>query len=113
MLKLKEEALKRFAVIRNYYGKMMKALQKEGPRSKPYLQARDHISDELMNIRFAAKQIEALCDGVRRLVDEVRTNERTVMHLAVDKAQMPRHYFVKEFPGKETHLRWVRNEIEG
>src|SRR6478672_1806812 len=48
MLKLKEEALKRFAVIHNYYGKMMKVLAKEGSRSKPYLQARDHISDELM-----------------------------------------------------------------
>src|SRR6478609_6668941 len=39
MLKLKEEALKRFGVIRNYYGKMMRALQKEGPRSKPYMQS--------------------------------------------------------------------------
>ncbi|MGZ8231354.1 MAG: RNA polymerase sigma factor RpoD [Burkholderiales bacterium] len=112
MLKLKEEAGKRFAVIRNYYGKMMKALQKEGPRSKPYLQARDHISDELMNIRFAAKQIEALCDGVRKLVDEVRTYERNVMQLSVEKAQMPRQHFIKEFPGKETNLRWVKNEIE-
>src|SRR3954471_21608765 len=45
MLKLKEEALQRFEVIRNFYGKMMKTLQKEGPRAKPYLQARDHISD--------------------------------------------------------------------
>ena len=112
MLKLKEEALKRFAVIHNYYGKMMKALQKEGPRSKAYLQARDHISDELMNIRFAAKQIESLCDGVRRLVDEVRTYERNIMQLSVDKAAMPRQHFIKEFPGKETNLRWVKNEIE-
>jgi RNA polymerase primary sigma factor len=112
MLKLKEEALRRFAVIRNYYGRMMRALQKEGPRSKPYLQARDHISDELMNIRFAAKQIEALCDGVRKLVDEVRTNERNIMHLSVDKAAMPRTHFIKEFPGKETNTRWVKTEIE-
>ncbi|HYC45000.1 MAG TPA: RNA polymerase sigma factor RpoD [Burkholderiales bacterium] len=112
MLKLKEEALKRFAVIRNYYGKMMRALQKEGPRSKSYLQARDHISDELMNIRFGAKQIEALSDGVRKLVDEVRTTERTIMHLSVDKAQMPRQHFIKEFPGKETNVRWVKTEIE-
>ncbi len=113
MLKLKEESLRRFEQIRNQYGKMMRALQKEGARAKPYIQAREHISDELMNIRFAAKQIEALCDGVRRLVDEVRTNERTIMHLSVDKAQMPRQHFIKEFPGKETNLRWVKNEIDG
>ncbi len=112
LLKLKEDALKRFATIRNHYNRMMKALVKTGPRSKPFLEARDEISEELMKIRFAAKQIEALCDGVRKLVDEVRTYERNVMHLAVDKAHMPRHHFVKEFPGKEVSLRWVRSEID-
>ncbi len=112
MLRLKEEALKRFAIIRSHYGKMMRALQKEGPRSKPYIQAREHISEELMNIRIGAKQIEALCDGVRRLVEEVRSKERSVMHLSVDKAQMPRNHFIKEFPGKETNVRWVRHEID-
>jgi RNA polymerase primary sigma factor len=113
LLKLREEALRRFSVIRSYYSRMMKALAKTGPRSKPFVEARDAISEELMKIRFAAKQIEALCDGVRKLVDEVRTYERNVMHLAVDKAQMPRHHFVKEFPGKEVSLRWVRSEIDG
>ena len=113
LLKLKEDALKRFAVIRNHYNRMMKALAKNGPRGKPFLEARDEISEELMKIRFAAKQIESLCDGVRKLVDEVRTYERNVMHLAVDKAHMPRHHFVKEFPGKEVSLRWVRSEIDG
>ena len=34
MLKLKEEALKRFAVIHNYYGKMMKVLAKEMTRRR-------------------------------------------------------------------------------
>ena len=112
LLKLKEEALKRFLLIRRHYDRMMKALVKSGARSKPFVEARDEISEELMKIRFAAKQIEALCDGVRKLVEEVRTYERNVMHLAVDKAHMPRHHFVKEFPGKEVNLRWVRSEID-
>jgi RNA polymerase primary sigma factor len=112
MLKLKEEALKRFAVIRSHYGKAMKALQKHGPRGKPFLQARDQISNELLKIRFSAKQIESLCDGMRRLVDEVRRYERTVMQISVDKARMPRQHFIKEFPGKETNVRWVKSEIE-
>ena len=112
LLKLKEDALRRFAIIRSHYNRMMKALAKTGARSRPFIEARDEISEELMKIRFAAKQIEALCDGVRRLVDEVRTYERNVMHLAVDKAHMPRHHFVKEFPGKEVSLRWVKSEID-
>jgi RNA polymerase primary sigma factor len=65
-----------------------------------------------MNIRFGAKQIESLCDSVRKQVDEVRRYERTIMQLCVEKAQMPRHHFIKEFPGKETNVRWVKAEIE-
>jgi RNA polymerase primary sigma factor len=110
-LKLKADALKRFGVIRTYYNKMMRALAKNGPRSRAYLQARDAISNELMMIRFSAKQVEALCDSLRRLVDQVRAHERAIMQLCVDKAKMPRPHFIKEFPGKESSLRWIAGEI--
>jgi len=111
LLRLKGDALKRFAVIRNLYNKMLRALAKNGPRSKDYLQARDQISNELMNIRFGAKQVESLCDGLRKLVDRVRTHEREIMDLSINKAKMPRQHFIKEFPGKESNLRWAANEI--
>ena len=110
-LKLKADSLKRFSGIRTYYNKMMRALAKNGPRSRAYLQARDAISNELMIIRFSAKQVEALCDGLRRLVDGVRAHERAIMQLCVDKARMPRAHFIKEFPGKEISLRWIGSEI--
>ena len=113
LLKLKEDALKRFAIIRSLYNKMLKALAKNGPRSRAYLQARDAISNELMAIRFSAKQVEALCDGLRALVDEVRSYEREIMELCVNKSKMPRPHFIKVFPGNEGHLRWVAGEVVG
>jgi RNA polymerase primary sigma factor len=112
LLRLKEEALKRFEVIRNCNGKLLKALAKSGARSRPYLEVRDQISNELLNIRFTAKQVEALCDGLRRLVEEVRSYEREIMEICVEKARMPRAHFIKEFPGNESNLRWVANEID-
>src|SRR5690349_175802 len=111
LLQLKAAALERFEVIAQLYGKMMKALVKHGPRGKPYLKAQEDISRELMMIRFSAKQIEALCDSVRRTVEEVRSYERAIMELCVDKASMPRSYFIKTFPGNEEDLEWVRREI--
>ena len=113
LLRLKTEALKRFGVIRTHYNRMMKVLAKNGSRSPAYLESREDISNELMNIRFSAKQIEALCDSVRKLVDEIRRHERTVLDFCVNKANMPRTHFIKEFPGKEVTLRWVRGEIDG
>jgi RNA polymerase primary sigma factor len=112
LLKLKEDALKRFSVIRNLNGKLLKALAKSGARSRPYLEVRDQISNELLNIRFTAKQVEALCDGLRRLVEEVRSYEREIMEICVEKARMPRAHFIKEFPGNESNLRWVASEID-
>ena len=111
LLRLKGGALKRFAVIRNLYNKKLRALSRHGSRSKAYLQARDQISNELMNIRFSAKQVEALCASMRGLVDRVRSHEREIMDLCVNKAKMPRQHFIKEYPGKESSLRWAANEI--
>jgi len=111
LLRLKEGALKRFGVIRSLYNKMTRALAKNGPRSRAYLQARDAISNELMNIRFSAKQVEALCDSLRKVVDEVRGHEREIMELCVNRARMPRQHFIKEYPGKEGNLRWVGAEV--
>src|SRR5689334_493293 len=113
LLQLKAAALERFEAINQLYGKMMKALVKHGPRGKPYLKAQEDISRELMMIRFSAKQIESLCDSVRRMVEEVRSYERAIMELCVDKAVMPRSYFIKTFPGNEEDLEWVRREIAG
>jgi RNA polymerase primary sigma factor len=110
-LRLKEDALQRFRTIRSRYHRMRRALAKQGPRGRAYLRTRDAITTEMMRIRFAAKQIEKLCDGVRQLVKEVRACERTIMSLAVDKAAMPRPHFVKTFPGKAQNLSWVKAEI--
>ncbi|MBI4191694.1 MAG: RNA polymerase sigma factor RpoD, partial [Betaproteobacteria bacterium] len=111
LLRLKGDALKRFAVIRNLYNKMLRALSRNGPRSRPHLQARDAITNEIRRIRFTAKQIKALCDSVRKQVEEIRTYEREITDLCVNKAKMPRQHFIKEFPGKESNLRWAANEI--
>ncbi|MCC7082078.1 MAG: RNA polymerase sigma factor RpoD [Burkholderiales bacterium] len=112
LLRLKEEAATRFEVIRNLYNKLLKTLARSGARNRAYLDVRDQISSELLNIRFTAKQVEALCDGLRRLVEEVRSYEREIMDICVEKARMPRPHFIKEFPGNESNLRWVANEID-
>jgi RNA polymerase primary sigma factor len=112
LLQLKAAALERFTTIAQLYAKLMKALTRHGSRSKPYLKAQEEISRELMMIRFSAKQIESLCESVRRQVDEVRSFERAIMELCVEKTGMPRHYFIKVFPGNEEDLDWVRREMQ-
>jgi len=111
LLQLKEDALARFAKIHRLYEKMKRALTENGHRSKEYVRVRDQIGGELMNIRFTARIIEKLCDSLRGMVDEVRGHEREIMNLCVNKGGMLRPHFIKEFPGSETNMRWVKNEI--
>jgi RNA polymerase primary sigma factor len=108
---LKQDSLERFTRIRRTYKKMRKVLKESGPRAKQYHSLQQEITDELMGIRFTAKQVESLCNSLRGLVDEVRSYEREIMDLCVRNSGMPRPYFIKTFPGNETNLRWIDKEI--
>ncbi|PTD95636.1 RNA polymerase sigma factor RpoD [Pseudothauera lacus] len=111
LLKLKTDGLVRFETIRALHQKKMTALGKKGSQDKAYLKLQQQISDELLNIRFTAKSIEKLCDSVRHMVEQVRGHERHILQLCVDRAGMPRTHFIKVFPGRETDLDWLKDEI--
>jgi RNA polymerase primary sigma factor len=109
--RLKVAALTRFGVIRRLYTRMLGVLQKEGHKAPKYLELQKKISGELMQIRFAARQVERLCDSVRCEVDNIRQIERKIQDLVVNKGGMPRPDFIKKFPEHETSLRWIDREI--
>ncbi len=111
LAQLKADALERFALISDLFTKLGKAYEKHGYRSKQYDKLQQHISEELMKFRFSAKQVDALCDTMRGLVEEVRACERVIQELCVIKAHMPRAHFIKVFPVNESNLAWVKHEI--
>src|SRR5881397_2194342 len=111
LLKLRGEALEKFARIRRLYEKMGRALENKGSKDKDYLRARDQISHELMTIRFTARTVERLSDSVRSLVDEIRRHERQIHDICVEKAQMPRQHFIRIFAGTEGSRRWLTGDI--
>ncbi|WP_371113487.1 RNA polymerase sigma factor RpoD [Nitrosospira multiformis] len=111
LLKLKNDALERFAVVQKAYDEMQKVLEKKGSGNKAYKDIQEQISSELMAIRFSAKMVERLCDTQRALVDEMRGYERKIMELCVSKVGMSRNHFIKTFPGNESNLNWVDEEI--
>jgi RNA polymerase primary sigma factor len=111
LAQLRVDALERFAIIGDLFTKLGKAYEKYGYRSKQYDKLQQQISDELMQFRFSAKQVDALCDTMRKLVEEVRGCERSIQDLCVTKAHMPRPHFIKVFPLNEGNLDWVKHEM--
>ena len=110
---LKEEALSRFDSISAAFEQMRQALETDGYKSLAYLAAQESVQRQLMSIRFTAKVVEKLCDMLRAQVDEVRTVERTILDICVNRVGMSREHFIKSFPGNETNLAWVENELAG
>src|SRR5260221_351633 len=86
-------------------------LAEKGYRSRAYKDLQEEISSELLAIRFTAKQVEHLCNGLRGLVERVRSHEREIMELATKNSNMPRAHFIKVFPGNETNLKWANEEV--
>ncbi len=111
LLQLKTDALERFDVIKGLHTKMQKLLHSKGPQDKAYLKLQQQISDELMNIRFTSRSIERLCDSVRGMVEQVRSCERKIQQICVDRVKMPRPHFIASFPGNEVNLDWADTEI--
>lgn len=112
LAKLKEELLKRFTVVRAAHQKMMEILPVRGSQDPEYLALLSEILEELTAFRFSPKQVETLCDQVRDMVETVRGHERKVLDFCVEKAGMPRAHFIKSFPGNESNLNWLDEELK-
>ncbi|MDO9051429.1 MAG: RNA polymerase sigma factor RpoD [Methylotenera sp.] len=111
LAKLKEELLKRFEVVRAAHQKMTVILPAKGSQDFEYQALLAEILVELAAFRFSPKQIESLCDQVRKLVEDVRGHERKVLDFCVEKSGMPRLHFIKSFPGNESNLNWLAEEL--
>ena len=111
LAKLKVDALERFMIIHDLFLKIGKCYEKHGYCSKPYNKLQEQISAELTQFRFSAKQVDSLCDIMRRLVEDVRSHERVIQELCVTKSRMPRQHFISAFTENRERLDWVAREV--
>ncbi|MEW6761679.1 MAG: RNA polymerase sigma factor RpoD [Pseudomonadota bacterium] len=112
LAQLRKSALEKFALIEQQFDRMGHAFKTSGYGSEDYEEAQAIISNELLGIRFTAKIVEKLCDTLRGQMDEVRSIERAVLDICVNRCGMPRAHFIKVFPGNETDLQWGDREVD-
>ena len=108
---LKQKVLAHFEGIEATYKKMVAALQKHHSQHKTYLNLRNHIADQLLNVRFTTRQIETLSNNLRTRVDSIRRLEREIRDICLNRVHMDRDYFISNFLPNITDLNWVEAEI--
>jgi RNA polymerase primary sigma factor len=104
----REEALRRFARIRKLHASLAKALDKNGFGTPEAQRAQKKLTEEFLQIKFVAKQINRLVEDVRALVEHARDQEKIIMDICVGKARLPRKTFIKVFPGNEANPRVIK-----
>jgi RNA polymerase primary sigma factor len=101
-----EVARERFAELRRIYTEAIAVEKKHGLEHKKTVQKREELSKCFMDIKLATRQFNKLSRKMRGLLDEIRMQERHIMHLCVNKARMPRKAFISSFLNNEVNLDW-------
>lgn len=78
--------------------------------SKAQIRERDRLVEELLKVRFASSLIDRLVERNDGLSSKIREAEAAVRDLALASG-MTRAHFIQTFPGRQTDLSWVADEI--
>ncbi|MHB1494743.1 RNA polymerase sigma factor RpoD [Acidithiobacillus sp.] len=108
-----EEALERFAVIRAAYTALLVSHADGEMRGKGYQQQRRELAERFLEIKLNVRQIDVMTDALRGLTEEVRQCERELMELCIERARFPRKDFVRSYPGHESDIGWIDQQIAG
>ncbi len=107
-----EEFAERMDEITKLYAKYQVAAKKYGSDDERSLKQYAKAIEKFMELKLAPKVIEKLLSDLRSMVTRIRTHERIIMDICVQKAYMPRKDFITSFPDNETDVNWLDNQIQ-
>ncbi|MBE7563040.1 RNA polymerase sigma factor RpoD [Acidithiobacillus sp. HP-6] len=108
-----EEALERFAVIREAYLNLLASHAEGEMHDESYQEKRRELAERFLEIKLNGRQIDVMADALRALTDGVRHCERELMEICIERARFPRKEFVRSYPGHESDLDWIDHQING
>lgn len=106
-----EIARLRFAELSERHAALQEALQ-FGRHSEQAKAALQELATVFMMFKLTPRLSEEISLMVRQTIDQVRGNEREIMKFSVKKAKMDRDHFRNHFPGNESNLNWIDEQIE-
>ena len=70
------------------------------------------IIEQLIDIRFSAKEIDRLCSILHNYSSRIKAEEKIIRDIYVDKVGIQRARFLQLFPKRTTDLGWIDEEIK-
>ena len=107
-----EEAARIFTAIKKQYNKAITAANKNGRDDPKVKKLFEKVNDSFLELKLMPKIVDRLQNNLRNVISRIRTHERVIMGICVEKAHMPRKDFITSFPDNETDLDWLTKQIE-
>ena len=107
-----EETARRFADLRALFEQTLNSIDTSGFQHPQAQALRQQLGDRLLQFRLVPKTLDRMIVNLHAMAERIRAQEREVMNLCVNRAQMPRKTFITSFPQNETRLAWVDEQIQ-
>ncbi|MBA58666.1 MAG: RNA polymerase sigma factor RpoD [Gammaproteobacteria bacterium] len=97
----------RFKKLKKAYNSYQKALKKYGKKSDKTQKTLETLSDIFSLFKLVPSIMDPMLDLVHRDMQEIRSQERQIRDLAINKGKLSKDLFLKAYLGKETDLKWI------
>jgi RNA polymerase primary sigma factor len=108
-----EIARERFEAIRKQLKKTERNVKRYGRDGNAAHKDLEKLAELFAPLKLTPKHYDAMVSGVRRHLDKVRAQEKTISTLMIRRGKMPKKTFLKEFPGHEVDEKWLEKHITG
>ena len=108
-----EIARERFEAIRKQLKKTERNVKRYGRDGNAARKDLDRLAELFAPLKLTPKNYDAMVVDVRRHLDKVRAQEKTISTLMIRRGKMPKKTFLKEFPGREVDEKWLEKQITG
>jgi RNA polymerase primary sigma factor len=108
-----EEVNERVDEIRANYRSFTRARQRYGVGAPQLQKHQQKLADEMLQFRFAPRQVENLSRIMRDTIEVTRILERAVAKICIQQAKVSRKHLLKKFTGRESDLFWIRSLMRG
>ena len=106
-----KEVKKRLKRIKKLFKKTKASLENLGSSDPKTIELQTKLAGQVMELKLAPKITDLIVFCLQSAVTTIRTQERLVMKIAVNKAGMPRKDFISGFKNNQTNIEWIEKHI--
>jgi RNA polymerase primary sigma factor len=103
-----EQVIQYFEELKSMHEQFLKLYDRYGANGKKTNELKEQVCEQFMRLKLPPKMFEHLIDRLRFQANISRDIERSIMHLCVDRAGMPRKDFIKSWVDNETDPDWIK-----